>query len=62
MHGKGRMEYANGDNYKGDWFEDKWNGEGLYIFANGERYKMICSNNTCYYAVRCRNVGCTLTM
>jgi len=43
MHGKGHMDYANGDKYTGDWLEDKQTGQGVYIFANGDRYQMRCS-------------------
>ena len=36
--GKGIYYYANHDVYLGDWREDKFHGEGIYLFANGERY------------------------
>ncbi len=34
--GKGEMTYANGDKYMGDWVEDNWTGQSVYIFANGD--------------------------
>lgn len=36
--GKGIMYLGNGDIYAGDWKNDKFQGYGTYIFANGERY------------------------
>ncbi len=35
--GKGVMYLSNGDIYAGDWQSGKFNGQGTYIFANGER-------------------------
>ncbi len=28
-----------GDEYTGDWLDDKRTGEGIYNFANGDRYE-----------------------
>ena len=32
------MDHANGDKYTGDWVDDVKTGNGVYIFANGDRY------------------------
>jgi hypothetical protein len=37
--GKGIYYYTNNDVYLGDWKEDKFDGNGIYLFANGERYE-----------------------
>ena len=37
--GKGIIYYPNGDKYFGDWQNDKFHGEGVYVFASGEIYK-----------------------
>ena len=37
-HGKGKMDFANGDKYTGDWVDDVRMGNGVYIFATGDRY------------------------
>lgn len=29
----------------GEWANDKFNGEGIYIFSNGERYEGYLVNN-----------------
>ncbi len=47
MHGKGEMTFVNGDKYTGDWVKGNRTGAGVYIFANGNRYEMRCSNITC---------------
>lgn len=36
--GKGIMYFKNGDVYFGNWQNDLFNGQGTYIFNNGERY------------------------
>jgi hypothetical protein len=33
--GKGIYFYKNGDIYIGEWFNDLFHGEGVYIFASG---------------------------
>ncbi|CAF4150246.1 unnamed protein product [Adineta steineri] len=38
-HGKGQMEYANGDKYTGIYVENNITGQGVYIHANGSRYE-----------------------
>ena len=37
--GVGMMKYNNGDVYIGEWKYDQMNGEGAFIFQNGERYE-----------------------
>lgn len=37
--GKCRMRFANGDEYIGDYFNDKRAGKGKYIWANGASYE-----------------------
>ena len=34
-HGFGELKHDNGDIYRGDFFDDKANGEGTYIHTNG---------------------------
>jgi hypothetical protein len=43
IHGKGKMDCANGDKYTGDWVDDSRTGQGVLIFANGDRYEIKCS-------------------
>ncbi|CAF1218516.1 unnamed protein product [Rotaria sordida] len=38
-HGKGKMDYANGYKYIGDWVEDVATGEGVFIWTNGDQYE-----------------------
>ncbi|CAF1476097.1 unnamed protein product [Adineta steineri] len=38
-HGKGQMDFANGDKYVGMWVEGNRIGQGVYIFHNGDRYE-----------------------
>ena len=33
------MFYENGDVYFGEWNEDLFEGNGMYIFENGDRYE-----------------------
>ena len=37
--GKGKTKYDNGDEYEGDYYEDKRQGKGIMKFVNGERYE-----------------------
>ena len=34
----GAYEWDNGDNYIGEWRDDKVNGQGAYYYANGDEY------------------------
>ncbi|CAF2670496.1 unnamed protein product [Rotaria sp. Silwood2] len=38
-HGKGKMNYANGYTYTGDWVEDVATGEGVFIWTSGDQYE-----------------------
>ncbi|CAF5142315.1 unnamed protein product, partial [Rotaria magnacalcarata] len=38
-HGKGKMNYANGHTYTGDWMEDLPTGEGIFTYTNGDQYE-----------------------
>jgi len=38
-HGKGRMEWANGDWYEGDFDNGNRTGYGTYTWANGDKYE-----------------------
>ncbi|CAF3490685.1 unnamed protein product [Rotaria socialis] len=38
-HGKGKMNYANGHIYTGDWVEDLATGEGIFAYTNGDQYE-----------------------
>ncbi len=40
------MNYANGDKYTGNWVDDARTGEGVYIFANRNRYQSRYSQIT----------------
>ena len=31
--------HPNGDKYIGEWKDDKFEGNGIYLFKNGERYE-----------------------
>ena len=35
-HGKGRMQYRNGDAYEGMWYKDNRQGSAIYFYANGD--------------------------
>jgi len=37
-HGQGTMQWPNGDEYVGEWKNDKMNGEGIMSWANGDLY------------------------
>lgn len=39
------MVFNKGDVYMGSWKDDKFNGDGIYIFSNGERYEGTLVNN-----------------
>jgi hypothetical protein len=39
MHGRGKMDFANGAKYTGDWLDGAMTGEAIYNFANGDRYE-----------------------
>ncbi|CAF3038475.1 unnamed protein product [Rotaria socialis] len=39
FHGKGKMEFASGAKYTGDWVDGAMTGDGIYIFTNGNRYE-----------------------
>ena len=38
--GSGRMVWSNGNQYEGEWKNDKPNGEGVFTYANGEGVKI----------------------
>ena len=38
-HGFGEITYQNGDVYKGNWDNDKYQGYGEYYFKDGRVYK-----------------------
>ncbi len=40
INGKGTLYYADGDKYTGDFVNDKKEGEGIYIWGNGNRYEV----------------------
>jgi hypothetical protein len=44
-HGKGKIDYHTGDKYTGAWIDDNRTGQGVYIFANGDRYEIKCSQS-----------------
>ena len=38
-HGTGRMNFANGAHYTGNWIDDMATGEGMFIWKNGDQYE-----------------------
>ena len=38
-NGYGRVIYADGDMYEGEWKDDKAQGKGIYIHADGAKYE-----------------------
>ena len=38
-HGKGKMDYANGDSYTGIWVNDQRTGHGVHTSLDGSRYE-----------------------
>jgi len=36
MEGEGRYVYSNGDAYRGAFVKGKFQGQGVYTFANGD--------------------------
>ena len=39
MHGKGKFNFVTGKQYIGDWLDDVRTGQGIFTFANGNRYE-----------------------
>ena len=39
-HGKGKMDFAIGVKYTGDWLNDAITGEGICSFVNGDHYEL----------------------
>jgi hypothetical protein len=37
IHGKGKMDFHNGDKYTGDWIDGNMTGQGVSTLANGTR-------------------------
>ena len=37
-HGKGKLDYVNGDVYDGDWVMDTWHGKAKFVNAKGDVY------------------------
>jgi hypothetical protein len=46
-HGTGSITWNHGptENYTGQWFEDRMNGPGVYLFASGARYQGNMKDN-----------------
>ena len=38
-HEKGKFWHADGDEYDGDWEDDKANGFGVYVHVDGAKYE-----------------------
>jgi hypothetical protein len=47
-HGKGKMDFANGDSYTGIWVDDKKTGPGLFTSPGGTTYTIRYSHITRY--------------
>jgi hypothetical protein len=39
------MKYMNGDNYLGEWFEDRFKGKGNFSLKNGDFYNGLFLNH-----------------
>ena len=35
----GTFEYANGDEYAGQWYQDTWHGQGKLVTGKGDIYE-----------------------
>jgi len=40
----GIQQYANGDKYEGEWYDNKKNGKGVFYYANGDVYEAEWKN------------------
>jgi hypothetical protein len=38
-HGRGTMNYVNGDKYTGEWTRDAFDGHGEYVWSDGRRFQ-----------------------
>ncbi len=38
-NGKGKLIYASGDIFEGEWLNDKADGKGIYYHINGAKYE-----------------------
>jgi hypothetical protein len=38
MHGKGKLIYAKGDEYEGQFFNNNMHGTGTYKYTDGSKY------------------------
>ena len=52
-HGKGKLEYVNGDVYDGDWVMDTWHGKAKFINGKGDVYEG--GELSVVYIFLCRN-------
>lgn len=43
MNGRGTYYFSNGDQYTGDWVDDKRTGQSIFTGANGDRYEDVYS-------------------
>ena len=41
MHGQGKMTYADGNVYEGQWEADKKHGQGKFTWASGNGFRKI---------------------
>ena len=48
FNGRGTKYFANGDIYIGDWVNDEKVGEGVFTWADGDRYETKYSKMYCY--------------
>ena len=39
MHGNGHYKLANGSEYTGEWFDNKFHGKGTQTWPDGRRYE-----------------------
>ena len=38
MHGKGKLTFADGNSYEGDYRDGKREGNGTFIYSDGRKY------------------------
>lgn len=51
MNGKGKKVYANGDEYEGEWKDNKREGKGKIKFKQGDKFIGIFKNDSKIYGL-----------
>lgn len=58
MDGQGTYSFINHDKYTGEWKNDNWHGEGIFIWANGKIEQGNYMNDK-FVPTICENMGLT---